>query len=396
MTEELYAEKLTEEIDKVSRDFYIDSYPMSIGETVSMYKQKELILRPAFQRFFRWDSFQKTAFIESILIGIPTSSFFVYQDENSKWEIVDGLQRLSTILEFMGELIGENEKKFPPLKLEKTSYLPHLKGSVWQKNVEDESAYLLPDKLKLALKRAKLQFMIIQSRSNPLVKIEIFRRLNTGGSVLSAQEIRNASLMMVKPDIYTWLEDLSRFQPFQKLTAAFLPTKLLKERYDMEIIVRYLVLSKYNKYQTDTLVLNKDKFLTDKLLLLIDDKRFNREKEDRKFKILLNLIYNLYESDFEYKEFLPSNINNDGTPENNFKILLVEFALKFFDFIIDFLMLGIASQLRIYEENPALLQEKVKKLLPHFMSILPELKENDTNMAQYLKQQSKVFFKVDE
>ncbi|UOG40021.1 DUF262 domain-containing protein (plasmid) [Leptospira noguchii] len=84
-------------ISDKKKEYRTDSYPMSIGEIMSMYQAGELIIDPDFQRFFRWTPQQKTNLIESILLGIPIPSIFVYQREDGKRELVDGLQRVSTV-----------------------------------------------------------------------------------------------------------------------------------------------------------------------------------------------------------------------------------------------------------------------------------------------------------
>lgn len=70
---------LLEQVKKQSKTIATDSYSMSVGELLGMYKEKELILRPEFQRFFRWSDAQKSRLIESVLLGIPLPSIFVSQ-----------------------------------------------------------------------------------------------------------------------------------------------------------------------------------------------------------------------------------------------------------------------------------------------------------------------------
>ncbi len=98
---------LIEELNSARLQVHTDSYSMSIGEIVNLYKDKELQIHPEFQRLFRWTETQKSKLIESILLGIPLPSFFIAQREDGVWEVVDGLQRLSTIFSFMGELKDE-------------------------------------------------------------------------------------------------------------------------------------------------------------------------------------------------------------------------------------------------------------------------------------------------
>ena len=137
-----------------------DGYPMSIGELTNLYRDGELRIRPEFQRFFRWTQMQKTHLIESILLGIPLPSIFVAQAETGSWELVDGLQRVSTILQFQGELKdAESGQLVPPLMLEGTKYLPALQGRYWQHENTEES---LTEAQRLDIKRSKLDIKIIK------------------------------------------------------------------------------------------------------------------------------------------------------------------------------------------------------------------------------------------
>ena len=88
---------LQEQIDKLSKSIKTDSYSMSIGEIANMYRDSDIIINPNYQRLFRWDITQQSNFIESILLGIPLPPIYVYQNEDGTWNLIDGLQRLSTL-----------------------------------------------------------------------------------------------------------------------------------------------------------------------------------------------------------------------------------------------------------------------------------------------------------
>src|SRR5216683_474585 len=123
---------LKDEITQAKRLVKTDAYQMSIGEIVSMYDNREIIVDPEFQRLFRWDLCQKKKLIESLLLGIPLPSIFVFEKEDGKWELIDGLQRVSTILEFMGSLRAPSGGQYQPSVLEATKYLPSLHNAVWK------------------------------------------------------------------------------------------------------------------------------------------------------------------------------------------------------------------------------------------------------------------------
>ncbi len=84
---------LQEEIDLAAREIVTDAYQMSIGELINLYRDGDLDLHPEFQRFFRWTRAQQSRLIESILIGLPLPSIFVYQRADGVWDVIDGLQR---------------------------------------------------------------------------------------------------------------------------------------------------------------------------------------------------------------------------------------------------------------------------------------------------------------
>ena len=93
---------LQQEIDEKRKDIYTNKYSISIGELLHLYHDGELDVHPEFQRFLRWDDQQKTDLIESILLGIPIPPIFVAQRTDGVWDVIDGLQRLGTILQFVG------------------------------------------------------------------------------------------------------------------------------------------------------------------------------------------------------------------------------------------------------------------------------------------------------
>jgi uncharacterized protein with ParB-like and HNH nuclease domain len=103
---------LESQIEEKRREIHTDAYPMSIGEIINLYTDGDLDIHPEFQRLYRWTNVQKSRLIESILLGIPLPSFFVAQREDGVWDVVDGLQRLSTIFSFLGIYKDEKNNYF--------------------------------------------------------------------------------------------------------------------------------------------------------------------------------------------------------------------------------------------------------------------------------------------
>jgi hypothetical protein len=150
---------------------------------------------------------------------------------------VDGLQRVSTILQLQGELRPGPGTSSEPLVMRGTKYLPALEGLVWLSKDPDKC---LSEAQRLDIKRSKIDIKIIKRESSPTTKFDLFQRLNSYGSTLTAQEMRSALLVAVSPDFFSWLESLASWPSFKAST--LLNERLLDELFDLELVVRFLVL----------------------------------------------------------------------------------------------------------------------------------------------------------
>lgn len=228
--------ELSGEVESARRTISSDSYPMSIGELTNLFKEGELIIDPAFQRLFRWNQGQKSRLIESILLGIPLPSIFVSQLEDGKWELVDGLQRVSTLLELQG-LLPSGDLTRPPLVLSGTKYLASLEGRHWGHAADGTG---LGDALERDIKRSKIDLKIIKRESSVAAKYDLFQRLNSYGSTATAQELRSAMLVGTSVRFFHWVEELSKLPAFVMTTS--LGDRPLEEQFDLELVLRFLVL----------------------------------------------------------------------------------------------------------------------------------------------------------
>jgi len=236
---EASVQMLEQQITKARKEVAPDGYDMSIGEILNLYRDDELIIHPEFQRLFRWEELQKTRFIESLLLGIPVPPIFVFQDQRGAWELIDGLQRLSTIFEFVGVLKGrEGEAQTPrPVALLGTNFLPDLEGRTWDPPEDDEQRWI-GKAAQLDIKRARIRVEILKKESDPAAKYELFQRLNTGGTRLSEQEVRNCTALMINPEFYYTLKELSQFEPFKTTTAQ--TDEALKQQTGVELVLRFV------------------------------------------------------------------------------------------------------------------------------------------------------------
>ena len=277
---------LDQEIQARRAEVRSDGYAMSVGELVNLYRDGEIDIHPEFQRFYRWTPEQKSRLIESILLGIPLPSIFVSQRDDGVWDVVDGLQRLSTIFELMGELTDENGDQLPPLELKRTKYLPSLEGTRWKGNGPDNS---IGRTNQLIIRRSKIDVKIILRESSEATKYELFQRLNTGGSQLADQELRNAILIMVNPDGYRWISDLSRYENFQICTP--LSGRLKSQQYDLELVTRFLVFRTLSRKDLRR-VGDLSEFLTERITDLVQSADYGDivQEEERAFKFTFDLL----------------------------------------------------------------------------------------------------------
>ena len=276
---------LEQEILERSQEISTDAYGMSVGEIVSLYRDGELEIHPEFQRFFRSTPQQKSRFIESLLLGIPIPSIFVSQTDAGAWDVVDGLQRISTILELMGELKDQDDKLVPPLVLNGTKYLPSLEGKVWKEEGGDQEE--LPQLAKLKIKRARFDIKIVLNTSDKKSKYELFQRLNTGGSIATDQEVRNCILIMVNKEFYQWLVTLRNDLNFQACIP--LSDRQIEEQYDMELIVRFVALRDVDPEPLRN-VNELGTFLTDKIIAIAEDKNYDLMQAERAFKKTFEIL----------------------------------------------------------------------------------------------------------
>jgi len=236
--------ELITQIEAAQRNVRTDAYSMSIGEVISLYEDGDLVIDPEFQRLFRWEPGQKSKLIESLLLGIPLPSIFVFETDSGKWELVDGLQRLSTILEFMGKLRGADGNVVPPSILEATRYLPALHNAVWEGadligDVRADDQHPLDKASQLAIRRARLGVEILKRPSDDATKFDLFQRLNAGGTQANPQELRNSIVLMVNAPYFRGVRAAAEEAAFRTVTG--LSDEQENKQRHLELAMRFLV-----------------------------------------------------------------------------------------------------------------------------------------------------------
>lgn len=274
---------LDAEIAAARKEISTDGYDMSVGELVNLYKDGELRIAPAYQRLFRWDITRKTRLVESILLGLPLPPIFVFQLEEGIWELIDGLQRISTVMEFVGVLKDAAGNPVPPLRLEGTQFLPNLADKFWDESAEGASDGIGTTQ-QIQFKRARMRVEILKKESDVQAKYELFQRLNTGGLNLSEQEVRNSVAIMIDPSFQDWLVGLAERASFDHTTAQ---TDAAKERQThVELALRFLAFRNV-PYQVG---LDVHEYLDGVVVKLAPNALFNRDEEGDVFRRTFEIL----------------------------------------------------------------------------------------------------------
>lgn len=349
--------ELESEIDTERKRLSADRMDVSFGEILNMYRSDELIIRPEYQRLYRWNDSQKTALIESLLLSIPIPPIFVAEDDDGVWEVVDGLQRISTFISFFGELKqnfstikniqieeGEDEVGCVNEELEfEEHYINNTEnGNNWTlqagsivENLEGFNINNLPTSFKINLKRAVCRVEILRGHSNIEMKYELFKRLNSGGSKLTPQEIRNAIYRGTDARLNELLLRLSQNSIFKSTTT--LSKKQKEELYDQELVLRFLAF--FNK--ADSINENTENYLNKFMEQTVKDKDYDYDSIEAIFVETLDLLDRLL-----------------SDPEQVFRSDRNRFVPAFFEGIV----IGLAQNIERYRDNAELLESKVQLL----------------------------------
>lgn len=200
---------ISEQLSIQKRLVDFKTYDFSVKELVSMVNDGIINISPDYQRKFRWDDARQSMLIESVFLGIPVPSLFMATNGDATWEVIDGLQRLSTIVRFVDDLESNARKKIGKsdyLKLRDLEKLTEMNG----KTIQD-----LPGSLKLDFQLKPIKVITLSDKSDFQVRFDLFQRLNTGGITLTDQEIRNC---VYKGPFNNFIKKLSKDERLLRLT----------------------------------------------------------------------------------------------------------------------------------------------------------------------------------
>ncbi|WP_462188368.1 DUF262 domain-containing protein, partial [Frankia sp. CcWB2] len=178
-------------------------------------------LAPDFQRLKVWKPVQKAQLIESVLLQIPLPAFYFAEDKDGTLRVVDGVQRLTTVYDF----VRGGREGAGGFSLEGLEYIRDVIG----KRFED-----LPALWRRRLNNTQIVANVIDPSTPRPVMYDIFRRINTGGTPLNAQEIRHC---MSKKRSRDFLRDLTALPEFSIATAGALGRQ--RRMIDREVVLRF-------------------------------------------------------------------------------------------------------------------------------------------------------------
>ncbi|MET4541327.1 hypothetical protein ABIE37_003122 [Arthrobacter bambusae] len=229
------------QIDEQRRKVDFDSYDVTVDELVRRVDRGRIEIAPVYQRQFRWDPERQSALIESFILGIPVPTLFMATNnvagELIQWEVVDGLQRLLTLVNFIGSGNVRDVARLtsPPLTLSGLEKLDSLNGL--------EFGELPPDIQDLLLDRPA-KVIVLNDKSSKQVRFDLFERLNTGGLRLTDQEVREC---VFRGDFIEALGRLASTAAFRSVVN--IPEAKLKDGTPEEFVLRFFAfLDGYQKF----------------------------------------------------------------------------------------------------------------------------------------------------
>ncbi len=251
------------------KELTFSTFELTVQTLQLKYKNNTLKFDPYYQRRYIWDEKKASELIESCILGIPIPNFYIYKNKDSVYEIIDGVQRMNSLLKFMGdeEQLQGIDKPFP------------LKGLQILTELNGKSYNQLDLVTKSKVYDYAIRCIVLNTQNDDRAIREIFRRLNAGGVKLEDQEIRHAQYTG-NGNFTTLLDTLGshvkEFLPksssgtiqkseYNEETGEYEErTDLIDRKYDEELVLRYFALSYDNNiedYKETKLTLFLDKIM---------------------------------------------------------------------------------------------------------------------------------------
>ena len=227
-------------------------YPLN--QIKIMFDGESYERHPEFQRRHRWDVFKKSKLIESFIMNVPIPPIFLYERDFSEYEVMDGLQRISAIIEFY-----ENSYQLRGLE-----EWPELNGRTYSE---------LPEQVRKGIDRRYLSSIILlkETAKTPeearRLKELVFARINSGGAKLEDQEARNAQypgkfneliISLARNDDFCQIFDIPLKTPDEDVMHNVISDELrdckdFSTMKDVEIVLRFFALRAINLWDNTSL-----------------------------------------------------------------------------------------------------------------------------------------------
>jgi hypothetical protein len=226
-------------IDDTLVKVHTKSLDLSFNELLDMYKDQELDISPDYQRLFQWPEGARSRFIESLLLEMPVPPIYVVEQEESRYLLIDGLQRISSYLHLRGELSAPHldppVERGEKLTLVDCDIVPALNGRTYDD---------LGTALQIRLKRATVRVEVVRKGSDPRFKYFMFKRLNTGGQALTPQQVRNCTIRLLDSTFNDFIIELSKTDGFVRCTDSLTQSAKLGA-FDQELVLRFFAFKNY-------------------------------------------------------------------------------------------------------------------------------------------------------
>lgn len=264
----------------------VDQQMLSVKYMLELMEQELIELNPGYQRRRVWkDNKKKSLLIESLMLRIPIPAFYFYENEDGKYQVIDGQQRLTTIKEFVN---GE-------FRLSGLEYL----GKEYNKRKFDD----LDTKYIQRIYRTQIAVNILDARSPKNVIYDIFRRVNTGGVNLNPQEMRNA---ICRQEVRDFLIKSTLNENYIKATRG----RVKDDRMDsQELVLRFYAFYKAYDYEKNVLHYDYSNIAT-----MLDDaiESLNKMKPERREELFQKFDLAMKRSYEAFGKYSFSKIQREG------------------------------------------------------------------------------------
>lgn len=202
--------ELQAQLETERRLVSFDSYDMTVRQIFDMFIEEQIFVPVEYQRQFVWKADRESELIESIFLGIPVPSLFMATNPDATWEIVDGVQRVSTLVHFISDNAVQLKRvnRASSLEINELEKLDSLNGVTFSE---------LPKSMQLMFMTRPIRVTVLNDKSDLNVRFDLFERLNTGGVLLTNQEIRNCIFRGPLNDSLRKIAALPEFKKVVKL-----------------------------------------------------------------------------------------------------------------------------------------------------------------------------------